>query len=82
VVLNLPDAVTDPFNTAVPHVMVTPPTAKLFSFLLQNCNFATVMNCNINNFGDKGLPTGLRPTGCETADLIQGGGLQGMVSKL
>ena len=35
-----------PFNT-VPHVVVTP-TIKLFSLLLHNCNFATVMNNNAN----------------------------------
>ena len=35
-----------PFNTA-PCAVVTP-TIKLFSFLLYNCDFATVMDCNIN----------------------------------
>lgn len=35
-----------PFN-AVPHVMVTP-TIQLFSLLLPNCDFATVMCYNIN----------------------------------
>lgn len=37
-----------PFNTAPP-VAVTP-TLKLFSSLLYNCNFASVVNCNINIF--------------------------------
>ena len=34
----------------VPHVVVNPPppTIKLFLLLLQNCNFATVMNHNVN----------------------------------
>ena len=35
-----------PFNTA-PHVVVTP-AIKLFSLLLLNCNFATVMDHNVN----------------------------------
>ena len=30
----------------VPHVVVTP-TIKLSSLLLHNCNFGTVMNCNL-----------------------------------
>jgi hypothetical protein len=37
-----------PFNK-VSHVIVTP-DIKLFSLLLHNCNFAIVMNCNINNW--------------------------------
>jgi len=37
-----------PFNTVL-HVMVTP-IVKLFPLLLHNCNFATVMSHNINNF--------------------------------
>lgn len=41
VVLNLPNAVT------LPHAVVTP-AVKLFSLLLNNCNFASVMNYNIN----------------------------------
>lgn len=36
-----------PFNT-VPPVMVTPPNPKIFSLLLCNCDFATVMNCKVN----------------------------------
>ena len=32
----------------VPHVVVTPPTIKIFELLLHNCNFAIVANCNIN----------------------------------
>ena len=35
-----------PFNT-VPHVVVTP-NHKSISLLLHNCNFATLMNCNVN----------------------------------
>ena len=35
-----------PFNT-VPHVMVTD-NPKIISLLLHNCNFATVMNHNVN----------------------------------
>jgi hypothetical protein len=31
----------------VPHVLVTP-NHKIISLLLPNCNFATVMNCNVN----------------------------------
>ena len=42
--LNLPNAAT--FNT-VPHAVVTPAT-KLFSLLLHNDNFVTVMNYNVN----------------------------------
>jgi hypothetical protein len=34
-----------PFNS-VPHALVTPPTTKLFLFLLHNCTFAIVMNPN------------------------------------
>ena len=34
------------FN-AVPRVVVTP-NHKIISLLLQNCNFPTVMNCNVN----------------------------------
>jgi hypothetical protein len=44
VVLNL--LMLGPFNT-VPHVVVTP-TRKLFSLAFYNCNFATIMNCNVN----------------------------------
>lgn len=36
-----------PFNAA-PHVLT--PTIKLFSMLLQNCNFSTVMSHNINTW--------------------------------
>jgi hypothetical protein len=35
-----------PFNTA-PHVAVTP-NHKIILLLLHNCNFATVMNCDVN----------------------------------
>lgn len=45
--LNLLNAA--PFNTVL-HVVT--PTRKLFSSLLQNYNFAAVMNRNVNNFGD------------------------------
>jgi hypothetical protein len=50
-----------PFNT-VPYVVVTP-AIKLLSLLLHNCNFATVMNHNVNSFGDRGLPKVSRPLG-------------------
>lgn len=36
-----------PFNT-VPHVLVTPPTIKLFLLVLHSYKFATAMNCNVN----------------------------------
>lgn len=32
----------------VPCVLVTPGTTKLLLLLLQNCNFAIVMNCDVN----------------------------------
>lgn len=35
-----------PFNT-VPHVVVTA-NRKIISLLLYNCNFASVLNCNVN----------------------------------
>ena len=38
-----------PFNT-VPHVVVTS-NHKIISLLLHNCNFATVMNYNVNMQG-------------------------------
>jgi hypothetical protein len=60
VVLNLPNAA---ISNTVPHVVVTPPTIKLFLLLLHNSNFATVRNRNVNIFGDTGLPKGSRPTG-------------------
>lgn len=44
VVLSLPDAVT---LYTVPHVIVTPTIASL-SLLFHSCNFATIMNCNVN----------------------------------
>lgn len=44
VVLSLPKAAT---FSAVPHVVVTP-TIKLFSLLLDNCNFSTVISHNVN----------------------------------
>jgi hypothetical protein len=44
VVLNLANC--NPLNM-VPHVVVTL-TIKLFSLLLHNCNFPTVMNYNVN----------------------------------
>jgi hypothetical protein len=37
---------TQPLNT-VPHVVITP-NHKVISLLLYNCNFATLVNCNIN----------------------------------
>jgi hypothetical protein len=47
--------VLQPSNT-IPHAAVTPPTIELFLLLFHNCNFATVMNRNVNIFGDGGLP--------------------------
>jgi hypothetical protein len=35
-----------PFN-ASPHVVVTPPTIKVFSLLLHNCHFPTVINHSV-----------------------------------
>ena len=35
-----------PFNT-IPHVVVTP-NNKIILLLLYNCNFASIMNCNVN----------------------------------
>lgn len=43
VVLDLPNTVA--FNTVQ---VVGTPALKLFSLLLQNCKFVTVMNCNVN----------------------------------
>jgi hypothetical protein len=37
-----------PHLNTVFHVVVTPPTIKLFLLLLHDCNCATVMNCNVN----------------------------------
>lgn len=50
-----------PFDI-VPHVVVTP-NIKLFLLQLRNCNFATVMDCNVTIFGARGLPRVLQPTG-------------------
>ena len=36
-----------PLN-AVPQVAVTPPQHKIISLLLQTCNFAAIMNNNVN----------------------------------
>ena len=44
VVLSLPNAAA---LCVVPRVVVTPNT-KLFLLLLHNCDFATVMNLNVN----------------------------------
>lgn len=41
----------------VSHAVVTP-NHKLMSLLLHNYNFATVLNRNVNIFGDRGLPEG------------------------
>lgn len=49
----------------VPYGVVTP-NVKLFSLLLHHCDFATLTNRNVNNFEDKGLPKGSRPTGWES----------------
>jgi hypothetical protein len=42
-----------------------PPSITTFSLVLHGCNFATVMSCNVNTFGDTGLPNGSQPTGWE-----------------
>ena len=52
--LNLPNAVI--FNS-VPHVVVSP-NHKIILLLIHNCNFTTVMDCNGNTFGDRGLLKG------------------------
>lgn len=46
-----------PFNK-VPHVVLAS-TIKLNLLLLHNCSFPTVMNQNVNNFGDRHLSRGL-----------------------
>jgi hypothetical protein len=58
-VLNL--LMSQPFNI-VPHVVVTS-NYKLFLLLLDNCNFATVINYNVNIH--RGLPKRFQPTGEE-----------------
>lgn len=45
-VLNLPDAVCGPLIQFL--MWQWPPSIKLFSLLLQYCNFASVINCNVN----------------------------------
>ena len=52
----------------VPHVMGSP-NYKIILLLLHNCNFATVVNCNVNIFGDRGLPTPYPPPGVKTHGL-------------
>jgi hypothetical protein len=52
--LNLPDPETNSVMT---------PDLKIIVFLLHNCNFATLMNHNVNIFGDRSWPKGSRPTG-------------------
>jgi hypothetical protein len=47
VVLNLPNAVTIELQFLM---LWWPPSIKLFFLLLHNCNFATVMNHNVNIF--------------------------------
>jgi hypothetical protein len=60
--------VQDPFNlpnaafSTVHHVVLTP-TIKLFSLLNHDCNFAAVVNGNVNTFRDRGFPKGRQPTG-------------------
>ena len=44
VVLNLPNAVTLEYGSPC---CGDPPTTRLFSLLLHNCNFATVINQNV-----------------------------------
>jgi hypothetical protein len=54
--------------------VVTPPSLRLFSLLLPNCDFSLVMSCNINMYFPNGLrqplvkwlfkpPNGSCPTG-------------------
>lgn len=45
-----------PYNR-VSHIVQTS-TLNTFSLLLHDCNLVAVMNGNVNNFGDKGLPRG------------------------
>lgn len=45
-----------PFNT-VPHTVMTP-VIELFSLLLHNSNFVTVMIPNVNTFRGRGGPKG------------------------
>jgi hypothetical protein len=40
---------------------------KLFSLLLHNCNVATVMNHNVNDFGPRALPNGSQNPQVETS---------------
>lgn len=55
-VLNLPNVVT--LNTVL-HVVVTHNMKiKLFSLLLPNCNFTTVINRTVDIFRGRGLPKG------------------------
>jgi hypothetical protein len=51
VVLNLPNPTTFQYS---PHV-VAKPNIKLFSLLLHNYNFATVMNLNMSDMGPLSL---------------------------
>ena len=51
------------FVNAVPQVVVIPNHKLIFSFLPPNCNFATVINRNVNMFGARGLSKGSQPTG-------------------
>lgn len=41
-----------------PGQVVVTPTTKILLLLLCNCNFATVIDCTINIFGDRGLSKG------------------------
>ena len=52
-VLNLPNAVTLKYHASC----CGDPQPKNY-FLLRNCNFAPVMNRNVNSLGDGGLPEG------------------------
>lgn len=42
-----------------------PPTIELYWLLLHICNFASIMNYNVDTFGDAGLSMRLWPTGWE-----------------
>jgi hypothetical protein len=51
-----------PPNAVLP---VVTPTITLLPLLLHGCNFATVVNCNVNTFGDESLSNWWRSTGWE-----------------
>jgi hypothetical protein len=55
------------FHT-VPHVLT--PNHKIIFLLLHNSHFATVMNHNVNIFGDESLPMGSQLTGWDMLLLV------------